>query len=165
MDDFIIRNSKIGDLDAIVNIYNDMVSQRLATAYTETVKDEDKKKWYKEKNTKRFPIEVIEHKGKIIAWMNFQQINPLPIFDDVAEINLFISRNFRGRKMGFQLIEKSLNEAYKFNLKAIHAYVYELSKEGIYLFKKAGFKEWGRLPEIVTFDGAKHDLIILGKKV
>ena len=62
-----IRPATIADLPAIVDIYNDAVADRFATADTSPVTVEQHTPWF-DAHDDEYPIYVLEHEGSASAW-------------------------------------------------------------------------------------------------
>ncbi|MBE0491030.1 MAG: N-acetyltransferase family protein [Sulfurospirillum sp.] len=159
------RNATIEDLAAIVHIYNAAIEDGISTADSYKVSIDSKIDWFRAHDRENRPILVKEYQGKIIAWLSLQPFYPHLAYEHSARINIYIDRNFRGKKLGQQFLQEILNQAKKFHIENFLALIFTDNETSLKLFKKLGFKEWGKFPEIANIQGSQKDLLILGYKV
>lgn len=80
----------------------------------------------------------------------------------VAEIRIFLAREFRRRGLGSALIKGQLEIAHKLGLHQVHAEVVENTPQVIHAFERLGFERqfaWKDL--FMTADGETLDMIVL----
>ena len=63
-----IRFAIINDLERIVDIYNQAVPHKNATADLELIKRGQRISWFKEHNPESYPIFVKEIDGTVVGW-------------------------------------------------------------------------------------------------
>ena len=63
-----IRFAENKDLKSIIDIYNQAVNSRKATADLTEISIADRKGWFAEHNKEEYPIYVLETKNKIVGW-------------------------------------------------------------------------------------------------
>lgn len=156
------RVATLDDIEDIVRIYNDAIKSRIATADTEPITIGARKEEFKRQKLKQYPIWVREHHGKVIAFLNFKPFNERSGYFQSAEISIYLDRNFQGQKLGQQMLKEALAEAPKLGFKNLLALIFSDNDPSVKLFKKFGFKEWGKLPKVARIDDKDKDLLILG---
>jgi phosphinothricin acetyltransferase len=161
----LIRDALPADLPAIVDIYNSTVASRMVTADTEPVSVESKQKWFAEHNPETRPLWVAEQDHQIIAWVSFQSFYGRPAYRHTAEISIYIHPNHRHKGLGVQLLEYSLSQCPRLEIKTLLGFIFGHNAPSIRLFEKFGFTPWGTFPRIAELDGIERDLIIFGKRV
>ncbi len=80
----------------------------------------------------------------------------------VAELRIFLAREFRRRGLGSALIKGQLEIAHKLGLHQVHAEVVENTPQVIHAFERLGFERqfaWKDL--FMTADGETLDMIVL----
>lgn len=159
------RNATIEDLPQIVKIYNAAIEDGISTADSYKVTADAKVDWFKAHDKDKRPILVKEHHGKIIAWLSLQPFYPHLAYEQSARINIYIDRNFRGKKLGQQFLQEVIDEAPRYNIRNFLALIFTDNETSLKVFKKLGFKEWGNFPGIATIHEDDKDLLILGYKV
>lgn len=159
------RSATIDDLPQIVKIYNEAIEDGISTADSYKVSADAKIDWFKGHDKERRPILVKEYHGKVIAWLSLQPFYPHLAYEKSVRINIYIDRNFRGKKLGQQFLQEIIAEAEHYNIQTFLALIFSDNETSLKLFKKLGFKEWGNFPGIANINEEDKDLLILGYKV
>ncbi len=160
-----LRKATLDDLPEIIKIYNEAISDGISTADSKIVSVEDKLQWF-EAHTPDYPILVKEYHGRIIAWISLQPFYAnLFAYRYSARINIYIDKNFQGKKLGQQFLNEAIEEAKNLGIKTLLALIFADNPASLKLFKKIGFKEWGNLSRIATIDGIDKDLLLLGQRI
>ncbi|GLB47483.1 hypothetical protein WR164_14620 [Philodulcilactobacillus myokoensis] len=68
------------DLKSIVNIYNQSIPGHMATADTEPVSVESKRKWFKQYTPDHFPMWVIEFNHQFAGWVGLSEFYGRPAY-------------------------------------------------------------------------------------
>ena len=160
-----LRQATIEDLPEIIKIYNEAIKDGISTADSKIVSVEDKIEWFNSHSDDR-PILVKEYHGRIIAWISIQPFYAnLLAYKDTARINIYIDKNFQGKKLGQQFLNEAIEQTKNFQIKTLLALIFAENLPSLKLFKKIGFKEWGNLNKIATIEGVDKDLLILGLRI
>ncbi len=160
-----LREATIDDLAEIIKIYNEAIKDGISTADSKTVGIEEKLEWF-EAHTAQRPMLVKEYCGRIIAWISIQPFYAnLLAYQDTARINIYIDKNFQGKKLGQQFLGEAIERAKSIGIKTLLALIFSENIASLTLFKKIGFKEWGNLSRIATIEGIDKDLLILGQRI
>lgn len=161
----VLRHATIEDLPEIIKIYNEAIKDGVSTADSNVVRVEDKLDWFYAHTPTR-PILVKEYHGRIIAWISLQPFYPhLLAYQQSARINIYIDKNFQGKKLGQQFLSEAIEQAKSYDIKTLLALIFSENAPSLKLFKKLGFKEWGNLNRIATIEGVDKDLLILGLRI
>ena len=95
-----LRRATLEDLPEIIKIYNEAIKDGISTADSKIVTVEDKLEWFHAHSEMR-PILVKEYHGRIIAWISIQPFYAnLLAYTNSARINIYIDKNFQGKKLG-----------------------------------------------------------------
>ena len=159
-----IRHAKEADLAAVVNIYNQSIPSRMATADTQPVTVESKLKWYRERPKSR-PLWIATEKEKILGWLSFQNFYGRPAYLNTAEISIYVATKYHHRGVGSKLLEQAIAFCPQLELTTLLSFVFAHNHPSIDLFTKYSFTQWGYLPDIAILDGHKRSLMILGLSV
>lgn len=160
-----LRRATLNDLPEIIKIYNEAISDGISTADSKIVSVEDKLQWF-EAHTPDYPILVKEYHGRIIAWISLQPFYAnLFAYRYSARINIYIDKNFQGKKLGQQFLNEAIEEAKNLGIKTLLALIFADNPASLKLFKKIGFKEWANLSRIATIEDVDKDLLILGQRI
>lgn len=153
------------DLEEIVDIYNSTVPSRLVTADLSPVSVESRQEWFNRHRADKMPLWVVEEGGEILGWAGFQPFHSRIAYEATAEISLYLRESARGRGLGGQVLDFALLAAPALGIETIIGLIFEHNIPSIRLFEKAGFREWGFLPEVANLDGVRRGLKYFGKKV
>lgn len=161
----IIRNASIADLPTIVSIYNSIIPGRMVTADIEPVTVEDRTAWFLSHTPTR-PIWIFEDENNaIIGWASFKNFYGRPAYSGTAEFSMYLDENFRSKGYGLQILNYAIQQSPALQLHTLLGFIFEQNTPSIILFKKAGFEEWGHLPDVAILDEKSCSLKILGRKV
>lgn len=152
------------DLEAIVRIYNSTIASRLVTADLEPVSVESRKEWFQRHTPHKRPLWIVEESGKVIGWLGFQPFHSRIAYDATAEISLYLDESVRGRGLGRKILDFALEKAPQLGIETLIGLIFEHNIPSIRLFEKAGYCEWGFLPEVANLDGVKRGLKYFGRK-
>jgi phosphinothricin acetyltransferase len=161
----ILRDALEADLPAIVDIYNAATATRTSTALLGPVSVEERLPWFHRHSPNEFPLWVAEIDREIAGWLSFHEFIRRPAYNGAAEISIYVHEKFRRRGIGRALLEKSICDAPRLNIRALVGYVLGHNEASLRLFEQAGFQPWGRLPRIARFETAERDLVIVGRHV
>ena len=162
----IFRDATLGDLPGIVEIYNSVVPTRMVTADTEPVTLESRLTWYHDHDPLRRPLWVVEtEEGHMAGWVSFQSFYERPAYEATVEISIYLDPAYRGRGLGREVLQTSLERASTIGLRNIVGFIFAHNEPSMALFTKAGFEQWGYLPLVATLDGMERSVVIMGKKI
>ncbi len=160
-----LRSAMIEDLDEIIKIYNEAILDGISTADSKVVSTKEKLEWF-HLHTPAYPLLVKEYHGRIIAWISIQPFYAnLLAYKQSARINIYIDKNFQGKKLGQQFLSEAIDEARNLGLKTLLALIFTDNIPSLKLFKKLGFKEWGCLSRVANIQGVDKDLLIFGQRI
>jgi len=159
-----VRSARISDLTAIVDIYNQSIPDRLATADTEPITVAQRLDWYKNRSTQR-PLLVGELSNQIIGWLSFQNFYGRPAYQHTAEISIYVATEYHKQGIGSQLLAEAIAQSPQLELTTLLAFVFAHNYPSLKLFNNHGFQQWGHLPDIAQLDNIARSLVILGRKI
>ena len=159
-----IRPAVATDLPAIVEIYNQSIPSRLATADTEPVTVADKWDWYHQRPANR-PLWVIDQQQEILGWLSFQNFYGRPAYQHTAEISIYIATEYHHQGLGSKLLSQAIADAPQLKLTTLLAFVFAHNQPSLQLFSNFGFLTWGHLPHVAELDQITRSLTILGRKI
>ena len=159
-----IRHAKEADLSAIVNIYNQSIPSRRATADTQPVTVESKLDWYRDRSKNR-PLLVATDREEILGWLSFQNFYGRPAYLNTAEISIYVATKYHRRGIASRLLEQAIALCPQLELTTLLGFVFAHNQPSINLLTNHGFTQWGHLPNVAVLDGKQHSLLILGLKI
>jgi len=161
-----IRDARLGDLEAVVAIYNESVPGRLATADLEPVDVEQRRVWFLNHSPERRPLWVAEDPGgRIAGWLSFSDFYGRPAYGATAEVSVYVTGPRQGAGVGGALLAHAIERAPALGLSTLLGFVFAHNTPSLALFASKGFGRWGALPGVADLDGVRRDLVILGRAV
>ncbi len=160
-----MRLATESDLPRIVAIYNSTIPTRQSTADTVEVSVESKQDWFRKHTSDKRPLLVHEIEGKVVAWVSFESFYGRPAYDHTAEISIYIASEYRGKGLGHQLLQETIELTPTLGIKTLIGYIFSHNEASLRLFKSFGFEEWGKLPNVADMDGREYSLSIVGKRI
>ncbi len=153
------------DLGKIVATYNSTIPSRLVTADLEPVTVAQKQHWFDSHDTENRPLWIVLSDGTYAGWMSFNSFYGRPAYNGTVEVSIYLEESMRGKGIGEACLKKAIEEAPLRKVHTLLGFIFGHNAPSIQLFKKHGFEQWARLPEVANMDGVMRDLLILGKKV
>ena len=161
-----IRTFTEKDFKNIIDIYNQAVDEKFATADTEHVTIESRKEWFAHHSNKTYPIYVAEENNQVVGWCSLSPHRPgRKALRNVAEISYYIHKDHRRKGVANTLITYTIEKAKNLGFKNLFTILLDLNKTSIYILKKFSFEKWGHLPNIAEIDGVICGQYIYGRKI
>jgi L-amino acid N-acyltransferase YncA len=162
MSNIIIREAKIEDLESIRIIYNHGIEDRIATLEMETKDQSYMLEWF-EKHQGRYKVLVAEHEGEILGWGSLNQYNNRCAYDGVADLSLYIGREYRGKGVGGRLLSSLEDMAKENHFHKIILFTFPFNQLGQGLYRKKGYREVGVFQNQGILDGEFVDVMAMEK--
>lgn len=161
----LFRIAENKDLINIVKIYNQAVEIGGTTADTEFQTVESKSNWFADFQLPYF-ILVCEIDNKIVGWCSIAPYRKgRKALSKSAEISYYVHNNFKGKSIGSNLIDLSIEKAKENGINNLLAIMLDTNILSKNILLKKGFIVFGHLPNIVEFDTYKCGQFILGKNI
>lgn len=160
-----LRHATEDDLPRIVEIYNQSIPSRQATAELEPVTVEDRRTWLQSHSPSRYPLWVSEESGQITGWVALRPFYGRPAYRQTAEISVYVAPEAQKRGLAGLLVQAMADTCPALGIKTLLAFVFGHNAPSLKVFERTGFERWGHLPDVAQLDADSRDLIILGRKV
>jgi L-amino acid N-acyltransferase YncA len=157
-----IRGASLDDAPAICRIYNQGIRDRIATLETEERTPEERAQWLTARDA-RHPALVAERDGDVVGWASLNVFNPRRAYEHVADISIYIEREWRGRGVGRQLLEALIAQATELGYHKLVLAAFPFNEAGMRAYGRAGFREVGIYREQGRLDGRWVDTIVMEK--
>jgi L-amino acid N-acyltransferase YncA len=144
-----IRPAKEADLTEIVNIYNQSIPSRLATADTESVTVESRLDWYHNRSYNR-PLWVATDQAKILGWLSLQNFYGRPAYAHTAEVSIYVATQYHRQGIGSKLLGQAIASCPQLQLTTLLGFVFAHNHPSLHLFTRYGFAQWGHLPNVAV---------------
>jgi phosphinothricin acetyltransferase len=161
-----IRIASAEDLPAIVDIYNQAVEQRFATADLRPVTVDQRRAWFDDHDPSAYPIHVYDEDRAVIGWCSFSSYRAgREAVSATAEISYYVGRGAQRRGVGSALVQHAVREAPRFGKRVLFGILLERNHASVRLMEKCGFELWGRLPDVAMIDGEFVSHLYYGRKI
>jgi len=157
-----IRSAAAGDADAICRIYNQGIRDRIATLETEERTPEERTQWLGARGP-RHPVLVAEADGGVVGWASLNVFNARRAYDHVADLSLYVEREWRGRGVGRRLLDALVTRAIELGYHKLVLAAFPWNAAGMRAYGRAGFREVGIYREQGRLDGRWVDTVVMEK--
>jgi L-amino acid N-acyltransferase YncA len=164
-DTLTVRDAREADLVRIVEIYNQAIPGRQATADTEPIGVESRVAWFHQHSPARRPLWVAARDAVVVGWLSFQDFYGRPAYDATVELSVYVDVAARRGGVGRALLTRAIAGAPGLGLATLVGFVFAHNAPSVGLFERLGFARWGHLPRVARLDGIERDLLILGRRV
>ncbi len=164
---FMVQRADRNDLMAVLDIYNQSIAGKQATANLTPVTTTERTDWFEEHitNPKR-PIYVVKtQKGDsstIVAWGSFSDLYARTAYHISSEISIYLHHDYHGQGLGSTLTQWMLTQAPSLGIRNIIALIFAHNTLSLGLFRKLGFEQWGYMPQVCDMQGFIADVVMLG---
>ena len=161
-----IRIAQQDDLAGIVDIYNQAVIMKGATADTEPFTVADRRQWFIEHSPHQYPVWVAEETSVILGWCSLSPYrHGRKALLHTVEISYYVHEDHRRKGVGNALMQHAVNQCCELNVKTLFALLLECNLDSIKMLEKFGFARWGHMPNVANFGGEEYGHLIYGKRV
>jgi phosphinothricin acetyltransferase len=157
-----VQAASAADADAICAIHNQGILDRVATLDVTTRTPEGVRAWLTDRSP-RHPVIVATVGAAVVGWASLNQFNPRPAYDHVADFSVYIAREWRGRGVGRQLLDRLIELAREIGFHKMVLSALTSNEAGIALYTRAGFAAVGVYREQGQLDGEWVDTLIMEK--
>ncbi|NUH84505.1 N-acetyltransferase family protein [Bacillus firmus] len=158
----VVRLAKKTDLEKIMEIYNQGIEDRIATLETEAKDFSYMTKWF-EQHQGRYCVLAAEKGDRVIGWASLNPYSNRCAYDGVADISVYIAREFRGKGAGGNLLSALEKKARKNKFHKLVLFTFPFNGLGQSLYKKKGFREVGIFQNQGVLDGKFVDVMAMEK--
>ncbi|GEC89268.1 arsinothricin resistance N-acetyltransferase ArsN1 family A [Brevibacillus brevis] len=157
-----VRKASDEDLESILAIYNQGIVDRIATLETEVKAYTYIRKWFDE-HQGRYTVLVAEVDNTIIGWASLNRYSNRCAYDGVADLSIYIERDYRGKGVGKVLLRKLEETARSHQFYKIVLFTFPFNELGQGLYKKCGYREVGVFHNQGILDGSFVDVMAMEK--
>lgn len=147
-----IRDTGLGDLPAITDIYADSVENGTATYELTPPSLEEMTSRFQTMTEANYPYLVAEEDGIILGYAYAGPFRARPAYRWSVEDSIYLAPNARGRGVGFSLLTELVKQSEERGFRQMLAVIGGAEPGSIAVHKKAGFEDGG----IMRATGYKH---------
>ena len=168
-----IRLAVIDDLPRIVEIYNQSIAGKQATADLQPVSVADRQAWF-DAHTGNRPLVVAQTRcetssqnslGEIVGWGSLSDLYARPAYHISTEISIYVADEAKGQGVGKALVNYLIKIAPSCGVQQVVALIFAHNTPSLAMFSKLGFEPWGKFKQVCDMKGFIADVVILGKSV
>ncbi|MFZ3591307.1 GNAT family N-acetyltransferase [Bacillus sp. DJP31] len=111
----------------------------------------------------RFPVLVAELNGNLLGWGSLNQFNPRKAYNGVADLSVYIKREFRGKDIGKSLLKELEILAIQHGFYKIVLSTFPFNRLGQSLYERVGYRVVGTYKNQGILDGEFVDVMIMEK--
>ena len=160
-----IRLAAIDDLPRIVEIYNQSIAGKQATADLQPVSVADRQAWF-DAHTGNRPLVVAQNSlDEIVGWGSLSDLYARPAYHISTEISIYVADEAKGQGVGKALVNYLIQIAPSCGVQQVVALIFAHNTPSLAMFEKLGFEPWGKFKQVCDMNGFIADVMILGKSV
>lgn len=160
-----IRHATRADLPAVVDIYNDSIPGRLATADIEPVTVAQREEWFQAFNPEARPLWIYEDAGVAAGWLGLRSFYGRPAYHRTVESAVYVAPSHQRRGIARALLDHAVASAPALGIANVLGFVFAHNAPSIALFEARAFDRWGLLPRVCEIDEIERDVLILGRRL
>jgi len=155
-----VRPAEVRDAAEVARIYLQATQDNLATFENFLVTPQERERWVKE-HTEDYPLLVAELGGRILGWASLSPYHVRPRIDGIAELLIYIDRDYRRHGVGRELMRaiQSLARA-RGHFKLIGRFLAH-NDAGRTLCRMTGWREVGVHQKHTPLEGRWYDVVLV----
>lgn len=157
-----VRLATEEDTESILRIYNQGIEDRIATLETEVKDSAYIEAWF-QAHQDRYTVLVGEKDGLVVGWASINPYSHRCAYNGVADLSIYIDRNFRGQGVGSTLLKSLENAATQNDFYKIVLFTFPFNQGGQGLYQKMGYRQVGLFEKQGVMDGQFIDVMIMEK--
>jgi L-amino acid N-acyltransferase YncA len=157
-----VRTASLDDADAIAEIYNQGIVDRIATLETTLRTPAERRDWLAQRGA-RHPVIVADVNGVVVGWASLNQFNPREAYAHVADFSIYVERGWRGKGVGTALLARLIHLARTLGYHKMVLVALPHNDAGLALYARAGFTRVGIYHEQGQLDGQWVDVLVMEK--
>lgn len=115
--------------------------------------------------TKGYPAYAVLSDTDVVGFCFIRAYNPMPAFNQTAEITYFIDSEYVGKGIGATALKRLENDAARMGISTLLASITSLNEQSLAFHKKHGFVEYGLFPEIGRKFNQSFGIVWMGKRL
>lgn len=162
MSNITVREADKNSLPHILRIYNQGIEDRIATLEVEHKDLDYMEEWFK-CHQERYKVLVAESQDQIVGWASLNPYSHRCAYRGVAELSIYIDREFRNKGIGSLLLRNLEEVAVGESFHKIILFTLPINTLGKGLYNKIGYREVGILEKQGMMDDKYIDVMIMEK--
>jgi len=156
-----IREALEQDLEAMLEIYNDVIVNTTAVYDYQPHTLEMRRQWFRIKQAQGFPVFIAEDDGKVVGFSSIGPFRAWAAYKYSVENSVYVAADQRGKGIGKLLIAPLIEAAEQLNMHTIIAGIDATNEASITLHRNFGFKEVAHFKQVGYKFGRWLDLTFM----
>jgi phosphinothricin acetyltransferase len=156
-----IRPALEQDLEAMLEIYNDVIVNTTAVYDYQPHTLEMRRQWFRIKEAQGFPVFVAEEDGKVVGFSSIGPFRAWAAYKYSVENSVYVAVDQRGKGIGKLLIAPLVDASVQLNMHTIIAGIDATNEASIMLHRSFGFKEVAHFKQVGYKFGRWLDLTFM----
>ncbi len=156
------RRARPADAAAIAAIYNQGITERIATFETCPRQPEEILPWFDEE---RYPVVVVEAQEVVIGFARAAPYRPRACYAGVADFSVYVAREWRGRGIGRIAMLALIEAAAAAGCWKLVSRVFVENHASRALLRSLGFREVGIYEKHARLDDHWRDVVIVERLI
>lgn len=147
------------DSEAVLEIYKQGIDTGNATFQTEIPEWKDWDKSHLE--DLRY---VATNEDIVFGWVALSSVSSRPVYAGIVEVSVYIADDFRGKGLGYNLLEYIILESESKGYWTLQAGVFPENISSLELHKKCGFRVIGYRERVGKMNGVWRNTVLLERR-
>ncbi len=156
----IMRRARRTDAAAINHIFNQAVEDGDSSLDIDA-KDQAYREQWLAAHDRRHPVYVGEVEGRVVCWVALSPYSSQYPFDGVAELGVYVDRDFRHQGLGGLLLKFIEQQAIALGYCKIILSVYATNLQALHAYRRAGYRDVGAFRNHGYHKGKLYDIIYM----
>lgn len=152
----VLRSLKKSDYEVVKRIYKEGIDTQFATFETVVPEWES----WDNKNLPFCRFVAVLDQG-IAGWTALSPVSKRAVYRGVAEVSIYIGKDFRGQGLGKKMMEHLIEESKKEGIWTLQANIFSENEASLKLHLQSGFRIVGVREKIGQLNGVWKDNILL----
>ncbi len=155
-----VRPASHADLEAVRQIYNEGIEDRIATLDRDPKSLAEMERWWTQ-HSGRYTVLVATDARDILGWASLNPFSERCAHSDIADLSVYVRRDKRAQGVGRALLTRLVECAARGGFHKIVLHALNGNESGKRLYRKCGFSEVGVFKEHGIVDGAHVDVVAM----
>jgi L-amino acid N-acyltransferase YncA len=153
------------DAEAVAQVYNEGIADRIATFETEPRSAQDRRAAIAAAAHDGYPFVVAETDGQVVGFASAGAYRSRPCYRGVGEFSVYVARSHRKHGVGRVLLAALIDESERLGLWKLVSRVFPENTASRALCRAMGFREVGVYEKHGKLDGVWKDCVIVERLI
>jgi phosphinothricin acetyltransferase len=102
--------------------------------------------------------------NRVVGWAALSPVSRRRCYAGVAEVSVYVARDWQGRGLGRQLLEAVIRESERHGIWTLQGATFPENEASLRLQRRCGFREIGRRERVAQLHGVWRDTILTERR-